>query len=357
MATLDVVFVVHEAQRSGAPIALLNLLRWLRQKTDMSFEVVLGEDGPLAKEFEALVPVALADAGVMGRVTSRTRLVYANSTWSHALVDQAPPFEAPVVSHVHELRANLRPVDPLRAGKRPERYVAVSKQVKSILVADYSIDPDRVTICKPFVPVCDVVLGQAERVDWQDLGLPADVRVVGAVGSLWPTKGPDLFVRLAEHVVRTRSNEDDVHFVWVGGPSSQLPVVNRRVEEAGLSERVHLLGEVQRPFGLMAAFDVLVLPSREDAFPLVVLEAGVLGRCVVAFDCGAGVREVLGDGRGALVGLEDVVSMGRRVVALLRDNERRRDMGAGLAEYVAQRHDVTTGAPAILSVIESTLQE
>lgn len=356
MAMLDVVFVAHEAQRSGAPIALLNLLRWLRETTEMSFAVVLGADGPLVEEFEELAPVAVADAGL--NALSQARLVYANSTWSNALVDRAPSFEAPVVSHVHELRGNLRPVNPLRAGKRPDRYIAVSEQVRAILIGDYAVDAGEVIVCKPFVPVDGIeVSGKTGRVDWRDFGLPEGVRVVGAVGTLWPTKGSDLFVQMGERVLRAvDSDVDDVHFVWIGGPASQVPAVRRLVDEAGLSQRVHVLGEFKRPFGLMAGIDVFVLPSREDAFPLVALEAGVLERSVVAFDCGAGVREVLGDGRGVLAPPADVASLADEVVALLGDVDRRQAIGANLAGYVREQHDIAVRAPAILGVVESMLR-
>lgn len=357
MPDVDVVFVTHEAQRSGAPTLLRNLLRWLRETTDLSCAVVLGADGPLVGDFQELGQVVIGDepsAGLFGQA----RLVYANSTWSHALLDRAPPFAAPVVSHVHELRSLLRQVDPLHAGKRPERYIAVSEQVRDALVGDYGIEPYDVVLCKDFVPVDDVVaLSESEGgVDWQDLGLPAGARVVGTVGSLWPTKGTDLFLQMAANLIQEQgSTVDDVHFVWIGGPVGLVPIFEGMVAGADLAGRVHVLGEYARPFHLMRALDVFVLPSREEAFSLVVLEAGVLGRGVVAFDCGAGVRELLADGRGVLVEPEDVRSLGREVAALLADGARRDRLGAALGRYVREQYDVSVRAPDLLRVIESLL--
>src|SRR4051794_39912860 len=50
----DVLFVSHDATRTGAPIVLLHLLRWLRANTDIDPTVLLTGDGPLATEFEAV---------------------------------------------------------------------------------------------------------------------------------------------------------------------------------------------------------------------------------------------------------------------------------------------------------------
>jgi glycosyltransferase involved in cell wall biosynthesis len=356
---VDVVFVTHEAQRSGAPMILLNLLRWLRGTSDISFSVVVGGEGPLVDEFKELAPVSLAHENGAEQL-NQARVLYANSTWSHPLLDRAPSFEAPVISHVHELTSLLRQVDPTQAGKRPRRYIAVSEQVRETLVSDYPIEPHEVSVCKAFVPVSEIVaLSQADDpIDWADFGLPANARVVGAVGSLWPGKGPDLFVDMAANLIEEhRQTAADVHFVWIGGPVPLIPHIQRYVDEKDVGHRVHLLGEFRRPFQLMRSLDVFVVPSREDAFPLVVLEAGALGRSVVAFECGGGVRELLADGRGVLVEDEDVVSISRQVVALLDDESHRQRVGAALERYVGEKHDVARRAPDILRVIESELRQ
>jgi glycosyltransferase involved in cell wall biosynthesis len=356
MVKVDVAFVTHETQRSGAPMALLNLLRWLRETTDLSFSVVLGGiEGPLAAELAELAPVAPAAEGGAELLVD-ARLVYANSSWSNPILTQAPAFDAPVVTHVHELRSLLAQVDPVQAGKRPRHWIAVSDQVREILLTDHPIEPDEVSVCRPFVPVAEIVeLSGAGPVDWTEHGLPADARVVGAVGSLWPNKGPDLFLDMAEHLIGENPGAGDVHFVWIGGPPFLVPIIQSTIDQRQLGDRVHLLGEFRRPYQLMKALDVYVVPSRDDAFPLVALEAGVLEHCIIAFDCGGGVRELLADDRGVLVERDDVAAMSRRIVELLDDPAERRRWGVPLGRYVREQHDVAVRAPDILKVIEAHL--
>jgi glycosyltransferase involved in cell wall biosynthesis len=182
--------------------------------------------------------------------------------------------------------------------------------------------------------------------------------VVGAVGSLWPNKGPDLFVDMAAQLIASHGSAvDDVHFVWIGGPPVLIPLVQMQVDQKELGGRVHLVGEIPRPYRWMKALDAYVVPSRDDAFPLVAQEAGALRQGVVAFDCGGGVSELLADGRGVLVGREDVAAMAVEVVALLDDAPRRAALGSALERYVRENHDVSVRAPRLHAVIESLLDQ
>ena len=52
-----VLFISHDATRTGAPMILLHLLRWLRANTELSFDVLLRDGGELAGEFEQTAQV------------------------------------------------------------------------------------------------------------------------------------------------------------------------------------------------------------------------------------------------------------------------------------------------------------
>ena len=57
----SILFVSHDASRTGAPIALLTFLKWLRANTDYRFEVLLGSGGALEPAFESVAPTTTAD--------------------------------------------------------------------------------------------------------------------------------------------------------------------------------------------------------------------------------------------------------------------------------------------------------
>jgi glycosyltransferase involved in cell wall biosynthesis len=83
---------------------------------------------------------------------------------------------------------------------------------------------------------------------------------------------------------------------------------------------------------------VFTLSSREDSFPLVVLEAMALGRPVVAFDVGS-VADQLGEA-GVVIAPGDTEAMADAVVALLDDRVKARELGEAAAARAREIHDV-----------------
>ena len=88
----SILFVSHDASRTGAPIALLTFLRWLRANTDYRFEVLLGCGGPLEPAFEALAPTTNADVAAgrfLGHLSASVPQVLLN-VWPTGDSDRSP---------------------------------------------------------------------------------------------------------------------------------------------------------------------------------------------------------------------------------------------------------------------------
>ena len=54
-----VLFISHEASRTGAPIVFLNFLKWFKANTDIPFQILLKKGGVLEPDFKAIAPVLL----------------------------------------------------------------------------------------------------------------------------------------------------------------------------------------------------------------------------------------------------------------------------------------------------------
>ena len=108
-----------------------------------------------------------------------------------------------------------------------------------------------------------------------------------------------------------------VRFVWVG--AGEPP------REAATHPWVTFTGPMADPSSAMAEFDIMTLPSRDDPFPLVVMEAMLLGKPVVAFDVG-GVAHQLGDA-GLVVEAGDVSAFARQLRRLVDDETLRTELG------------------------------
>ncbi len=145
-----------------------------------------------------------------------------------------------------------------------------------------------------------------------------DEMQVVAAGRLDPQKGFDLLLEAFAGVL-------------AAGVPARLTILGEGPERAALVARaarldidgaVRFAGFQHNPYPYFAHADLFVLSSRFEGLPNVVLEALACGCPVVAFDCPAGVREVVRDGmNGLLVPPEDVGGLRDAMVRLLASPE------------------------------------
>ena len=209
--------------------------------------------------------------------------------------------------------------------------MACSRATLENLISTEGVPPERITLCHAFIEVDEAQLARA-RADRlatrRCLGISPDALVVGGVGTMDWRKGPDLFVQLAAMVTR-RVPDLDVHFVWAGGDTAGptrggLLMDARRL---GLGDRIRFVGPLERPAQLFAAMDVFALTSREDPFPLVMLEAAAAGIPFVCFAGGGGASEFADPDAGRVAAYLDLADMAASVSDLLEREEERHMMG------------------------------
>lgn len=120
--------------------------------------------------------------------------------------------------------------------------------------------------------------------------------LLGFVGRLSLEKGPDLFVELAIQLCRRRPELSAVLL----GEGPQRAELEARIAEAGLTQRILLPGYQENMADWLAALDVLVISSRTEGTPMVLLEAMQLGTPITAFAVG-GIPDVLTHEHSALL--------------------------------------------------------
>ena len=146
-------------------------------------------------------------------------------------------------------------------------------------------------------------------------------RYVFAVARVVHRKGFDL---LLEAWARIADDHPGVGLV-LGGVGAELPRLRSLVAERRLEESVHFAGPMSRSAlaAVMNGADVFVLPSRIEAFGIVVLEAWRAGTPAIVTANG-GTTEFVQDGvTGLVVDPNDTASLGKAVDRLLRDPDLR----------------------------------
>jgi glycosyltransferase involved in cell wall biosynthesis len=220
--------------------------------------------------------------------------------------------------------------------------------VKDCLVQEFAIPPDRIEVIHGFIPNASQELPsrkQARRMLARELNLPADAKVVCGCGSIEARKGTDLFVEIARQV--SDAHAADVRFVWVGGTPEEAGAMCGQLERDGLRGRVHFVGRKADTASYFAAADVFLLTSREDPFPLVVMEAARCGVPIICFSDSGGAPEFVGEDAGFCVPNFDVPTMGRRVLELMSSSSLRERMGQAAMRKVETHHNLEQGASRI----------
>ena len=120
--------------------------------------------------------------------------------------------------------------------------------------------------------------------------------VVGFAARLVQQKRPEDFLRMAAEIAPYHR---DVRFL-IAGEGSRRPLYEAMAEISPAADQVRFLGYVEDMRSFYAACDILVLPSRSEGCPNVVLEAMAMRRALVVSDA-AGTRDVVANEREALV--------------------------------------------------------
>lgn len=118
-------------------------------------------------------------------------------------------------------------------------------------------------------------------------------------------------------MVRQHAVDEQLVIVGDGAHRNELEALAR---ELGIAGRVHFTGQLDNPHPVMAGASMLVLSSKNEGMPMVLIEALALGQVVVATDCPTGPRAILNHGKaGVLVPVGDVDAMAAAMARLIND--------------------------------------
>lgn len=206
-----------------------------------------------------------------------------------------------------------------RAVRRADRVVVTSEYCRDVARRAYGVPRERLAVVPEGI--------DAEA--WRPVPRPGggDRRTVLSVARQYPRKNTETLLRA---LARVRRRVPAVEARVVGG-GPRLPALRELARSLGLDEVVTFLGELEDPADVRAEYgaaDLFCLPSRQEGFGIVFLEAMASGLPVVAGDAAA-VPEVVPDGEaGLLVPPEDEGALADALVRLLEDPELRERMGA-----------------------------
>lgn len=193
-----------------------------------------------------------------------------------------------------------------------EKVIANSATVADDLAAYTGLARSHITVApRPIVPdaLLQAQLPQPEH-PWLAPGEPPLILGVGELGS---RKGFDV---LLSAFARLRAQQPCR--LMLLGRGALRETLLEQAATLGVAADVALPGFVDNPYAHMAHAALVVVPSRWEGLPLVLVEAMAVGTPVVATDCPGGSAEVLGGGRfGPLVAVDDIDGLQQAMAATL----------------------------------------
>jgi glycosyltransferase involved in cell wall biosynthesis len=233
------------------------------------------------------------------------------------------------ITSQRHLRPSDRPVHiwaERLVNRLAHRVLVNSEAIRHRILATSKVSAEKIVVIKNGLTFAEQAPGSdaVHAALCRELELKPNTIIVGIVAKLRPEKGHRFFIDAA---CRIAHSMDEVHFVLVGdGPLRHE--IELQAKQAGIKNRVHLLGDRLDAARLSAGFDVAVLASLREGFPNAILEAMAAGVPVVATAVG-GVTELIQDGTtGYLVRSGDSEALAQRITFALRNGSTRSRIAA-----------------------------
>lgn len=336
-----IVFVMHELSVGGAERVVSNLVNYLDRE---EFEVHLC----LFKKKGALVETLLEDVIIHDLkafrvltsghklfsliVKLKPDIVFSSITHVNLLMGVFIPFLKPFSRHTRFITREVN-IPSIRAkylpkSKKLDRFykrvihhfdviVAQSEYMKADILKSYSVDQNKVLVINNPLDIERIYKIILEE-DVKEVLFEANKTNILAVGNLRRQKGFDILLSVMPLL------HEKFHLTIIG-EGKERALLEKQIDALGISQKVTLLGFQANPYKYMNKADIMVLSSRYEGFPNVILEANACGLFTLAFECPGVSHEIIqNDINGFLVEFEDVSALAlafEKYVNVIHDKE------------------------------------
>lgn len=293
-----ILFVGHEAYRTGASLLLLNLIRWIYSNREFKLRLLLLDGGPLLEEFQKYAQVrvlykknyisSLVQKIELNLILQKSKpdLVYFNTVVTLKLYQSYQSLFSSFrkVLHVHEMPFSINELGGDNLNLEDfDNVLVVNKRIKDFFIKS-AISIPNISLVTEYIDVNELKSYSKQS------KIASGKKVVLGVGVASWRKGFDLFLQTAAISIRQFPNEFE--FIWVGPISNQDRArAKYDIELLGINNSLKLVGESEEVYSYYQIADLLFLSSREDPFPLVMLEAAIFRLPVIYFQGTGGAEE------------------------------------------------------------------
>lgn len=362
-----ILFIGHEATLSGAPILLLNLMLLLQQQRSVRITLVIRRGGPLVEQYRrhfpviVLKPAGYRQGGLLKKIAdilqNRLQLlrlfmvmpscdhVFSNTIINGPLLKTISLFRKPVVTYVHELENVIRAYtsEVAQTVRYTRRFGYPSLKVKEVLGSVCRLPEERLQRLSYYFPVNrDEISNETAKQAFvktfkQRFGLTDSDMLIGGMGLASDRKGTDIFAAVCGKVAAINKK---VKFCWIGNfdsPATEA-ALKAQLKALHIENQLVFTGPLEHNYYNLAPFDLFFLSSREDPYPLVVLEAGFMQVPTLCFESSGGIPEFVGTDAGWIVPGLSADKAADAIINLYDQREALRAKGAQAMQKSLQLH-------------------
>lgn len=329
---MKILFIGHDASRTGAPILLLNLMKWMKINTDISFDILLLDGGELEEEYKEVSRVYFNKPNSIKRLSYSRRLInkvlkidykpfekyksdlfnklksnnydliYGNTIVSSTSIVELMSFLPSVRSilHVHELNDLTSNYENEIAKLKSKNihFITVSNLTKMNLIDNHSVSELLISLVYEYIDTKKVLEFKQTQKN--------NKFIINGSGLVQIRKGYDIFLSISKRA-KTKYPDIPFHFIWIGYIPPHLEYyLKNDIAQSDLCDYIDFVGVFENPYPAFSESSVFLMTSRQDPFPLVCLEHALLEKPIICFDKGTGISEFVEDNAGKVVPYFDI---------------------------------------------------
>lgn len=330
-----IIVVSHNANKEGAPLLALNIVKNLRDYFSFEVVTILASGGELIPEFKKISKVYRFDL-----LSNKERnelfadlhgygfdLALCNTSVVGDIVESLKQNNIKCISLIHELPYVVKIAKLEQSFEKilnnSDLLVFPAEYVKNKLGEKFSVDDKRSRVRNqgrymgnPYI----FKKKDAKRDLRKHLNCSSETKIILNIGSGEYRKGLDLFVDTGIELAKTYKN---ILFVWVGVCKPEdMTAAKSKIKKAKANDFFKFIG-FEKEIGLFySGADVFFLSSREDPFPSVYIDAVSAGLPVVAFSDSGGFVETQKEISGSLIDDYDTNAVACEIHDLLVDEKK-----------------------------------
>lgn len=379
----NILFVSHDANRAGAQILLLRFLKLLKNHPDFRFSILLKDGGIIEKEFEELATTYFwkdksnkSQNSLIKKISNKIfketsfekkllkklneqnfDLIVSNTVTNGDLLEKLSVLKISISTYVHELEMGIQQYTTPKLFQNvlifTKSYIACAESVKENLIKNHNIDATKIKVLPSLLPESALSF-KSSKLNIIALknkyNIPENAFLVGGMGTVDLRKGVDLFLQVANQL----KDKNDIYFIWVGGQNTEIEYKIFQIDKYQLGlKNVIFQTSINNPLDFMDAFDVFFVSSREDPYPLVVLEAAMLAKPIICFNKAGGAKDFVEKDCGFVVDYLDVDSVVKRIIELKENPALRKEFGDSARKKALERHNQEIAFQTFIEILNT----